>query len=117
AELPAWLVRLTAFVFAALWGSFFNVAIYRWPRGMSVVSPPSHCPHCGAPARWYRNIPMVGFLLLRGKAACCGAPLTARYVWVELLSVVLGLAVAERFFVRAPAGASLLWAGLETLFY
>jgi prepilin signal peptidase PulO-like enzyme (type II secretory pathway) len=62
ADLPAWLVRLTAFVFAALWGSFFNVAIHRWPRGMSVVSPPSHCPHCGATVRWYRNIPILGFL-------------------------------------------------------
>lgn len=117
ADLPAWLVRVTAFVFAALWGSFFNVAIYRWPRGMSVVSPPSHCPHCGADVPWYRNIPIVGFLLLRGKAGCCGAPLTSRYVWVELLSAVLGLAVAERFFVRAPAGASVVSAGIETLLY
>ena len=56
-DLPASFVRLAAFFFGALWGSFFNVAIHRWPRGMSVVSPPSHCPACGAPrcefeARW-----------------------------------------------------------------
>ena len=50
-DLPPWLIRGVAFVFGALWGSFFNVAIYRWPREMSVVSPPSHCPSCGAPVR------------------------------------------------------------------
>jgi leader peptidase (prepilin peptidase) / N-methyltransferase len=113
-DLPAWLVRLTAFLFGSLWGSFFNVAIYRWPRGMSVVKPPSHCPACGAPVRWYLNVPIFGYLLLRGKARCCGAPLTMRYVWVELLSGVLGLAVAERFFVGAEPSATAALAGLET---
>lgn len=101
-DLPAWFVRTLAFVFGALWGSFFNVAIYRWPRGMSVVKPPSHCPACGAPVAVYLNIPIVGYLLLRGRARCCGAKMTPRYAWVELLTAVLGLAVAERFFVRVP---------------
>lgn len=115
-DLPAWLVRGAAFVFGALWGSFFNVAIYRWPRGMSVVRPPSHCPACGAPVRWYLNVPVLGFLLLGGRARCCGSKLTARYVWVELLSAVLGLAVAERFFVRA-GDVPLATAAIETLLY
>jgi leader peptidase (prepilin peptidase)/N-methyltransferase len=100
-DISAPFVRVFAFVFGALWGSFFNVAIYRWPRGMSVISPPSHCPSCGAPVRWYLNVPIVGYALLKGRARCCGAPLTARYVWVELLTAVLFLAVAERFFVHA----------------
>lgn len=117
AELPAWLIRTAAFIFGALWGSFFNVAIYRWPRGMSVVKPPSHCPACGAPVRWYLNVPIVGYALLRGKAACCGAPMTPRYVFVEALTGVLGLAVAERFFVGAPEGTSALFAALETALY
>jgi leader peptidase (prepilin peptidase)/N-methyltransferase len=101
-DVSAPLIRIFAFVFGALWGSFFNVAIYRWPRGMSVISPPSHCPSCGAPVRWYLNVPIVGYALLRGRARCCGAPLTARYVWVELLTAVLFMAVAERFLVGAP---------------
>ncbi|MEY4514797.1 MAG: hypothetical protein RLZZ450_6919 [Pseudomonadota bacterium] len=116
-DLPVWLVRIVALLFGSLWGSFFNVAIYRWPRGMSVVKPPSHCPACGAPVRWYLNVPVLGYLLLRGRARCCGAKLTARYVWVELLTGVLGLAVAERFFVGADPGASAAAAGLETVLY
>jgi leader peptidase (prepilin peptidase)/N-methyltransferase len=115
-ELPAWLVRGVAFVFGALWGSFFNVAIYRWPRGMSVVSPPSHCPSCGAPVRWYLNVPIVGYALLRGRARCCGAKLTPRYAWVELLSAVLCLALAERYLVRA-AEAPLSDGLIETALY
>ncbi len=101
-DFPAWGVRGAAFVFGALWGSFFNVAIYRWPRAMSVVTPPSHCPGCGAPVQWRHNVPIVGYLLLRGKAACCGTKLTPRYAWVELLTAVLFVAVAEHFFIQAP---------------
>jgi leader peptidase (prepilin peptidase)/N-methyltransferase len=117
AEVPAWLVRLLSFVFGALWGSFFNVAIYRWPRDMPVVTPPSHCPACGAPVRWYLNVPVFGYLLLGGKARCCGAPMTPRYVWVELISAVLCVAVAERFMVRAAEGVSYQQGLLDTALY
>ncbi len=117
ADLPIWLVRGFAFVFGALWGSFFNVAIYRWPRGMSVVSPPSHCPSCGAPVRWYLNVPIVGYLLLGGRARCCGTKLTPRYVWVELLTAVLFAAVAGRVFGRAEPEADLQATLIETLLY
>jgi leader peptidase (prepilin peptidase)/N-methyltransferase len=117
ADLPAWLVRIMSFVFGALWGSFFNVAIYRWPRGMSVVTPPSHCPACGAPVRWYLNVPIVGYALLKGRARCCGAKLTPRYVWVEFITAVLSLAVAERFFVRASDGTTFHQGLLDTLLY
>ncbi|MDB4976127.1 MAG: hypothetical protein JWN48_4468 [Myxococcaceae bacterium] len=116
-DLPLWLVRTTAVVFGALWGSFFNVAIYRWPRGMSVVRPPSHCPSCGAPVRWYLNVPILGYVWMRGRARCCGAKLTPRYVWVEALSAVFGLAVAERFFVSAEATTLASQAGLDTALY
>ena len=115
-DLPAGFVRIVAFVFGSLWGSFFNVAIYRWPRGMSVVSPASHCPSCGAPVRWRDNVPILGYLILRGRARCCGATLTPRYAWVELLSAVLAMAVTERFFISAP-DVSLLSAALETGLY
>jgi leader peptidase (prepilin peptidase)/N-methyltransferase len=117
ADVPGWLIRLSSFVFGALWGSFFNVAIYRWPRDMSVVKPPSHCPACGAPVHWYLNVPVFGYLLLKGKARCCGAPMTPRYVWVELISAVLCVAVAERFFVRAAEGVSFQAGLLDTALY
>ncbi len=112
-----WLIRAFAFVFGALWGSFFNVAIYRWPRGMSVVHPPSHCPACGSPVRWYLNVPIVGYALLGGRARCCGAKLTPRYVWVELLTAVLFAATADRVFSRALFEADLNATLLETALY
>ncbi len=116
-DLPVWFVRSVAFLFGALWGSFFNVAIYRWPREMSVVSPPSHCPCCGAPVPWYRNVPIVAYLLQRGRAACCGAPMTPRYLLVEALSGVLCVAIAERYFVHAGALSHAGDAAARTLLY
>ena len=101
-DLPPWLFRAAAFVFGALWGSFFNVAIYRWPREMSVVSPPSHCPHCKAPIPAHRNVPILGYLLLRGRTACCRKKLNARYMLVELASGLLCVAIVERFLVGQP---------------
>jgi leader peptidase (prepilin peptidase) / N-methyltransferase len=112
-ELPIWLVRATAFLFGSLWGSFFNVAIYRWPRDMSVVTPPSHCPSCGVPVPPYRNVPILGYVFMRGKAPCCGAKLTPRYVVVEVLGAVLCTAVAERFIVGANPDVELVPALLE----
>jgi leader peptidase (prepilin peptidase) / N-methyltransferase len=116
-DVPAWLVLTSAFAFGAIWGSFFNVAIYRWPREMSVVRPPSTCPHCQAriPARY--NIPIVGYLLLRGRTACCRAPLSARYAVVEALSGVLCMAIAQRYIVGAVDETPLLHAGLTVLAY
>jgi leader peptidase (prepilin peptidase) / N-methyltransferase len=111
-DLSPWLVRAAAFVFGALWGSFFNVAIYRWPREMSVVSPPSHCPHCEKPVPAWRNVPIVGYLLLRGKTACCGKPLSPRYLLVELAGAVLAVAIAEQYLVRAAASTPLEEAAL-----
>jgi len=116
-ELPAWLARSFAFVLGATWGSFFNVAIYRWPREMSVVTPPSHCPACGAPVPGWRNVPILGYLLLRGKAACCGARMSPRYLFVELLSGVLAVAIAERFIVHAHRGAGLGEVGIEAVLW
>jgi leader peptidase (prepilin peptidase)/N-methyltransferase len=100
-----------------LWGSFFNVAIYRWPREMSVVSPPSHCPACGAPVPAWRNLPILAYLIQRGRAACCGATMTPRYLVVEVLTALLAVAVAERFVVGSPGDRSLLEACLEALVY
>ena len=112
-DLSPWILRAIAFVFGALWGSFFNVAIYRWPRDMSVVSPPSHCPHCKTPIPAHRNVPILGWLLLRGKAACCGARIGARYVLVEATSALLCVAVVEQFVIAQSPSASLTDAGVS----
>jgi leader peptidase (prepilin peptidase)/N-methyltransferase len=116
-ELPEWMARIVGVLFGAIWGSFFNVAIHRWPHGLSVIHPPSHCPHCGEriPAR--HNIPILSWLLLRGRAACCGATIPSRYFLVELSSAALCLALVERLVVRAPGETLLLHAGLEALVY
>lgn len=77
------------FVFGACLGSFANVVIYRLPQGKSVVLPGSHCYSCQAPIRWYDNIPLVSWLLLRGKCRQCGARFSFRYFFVELLMATL----------------------------
>jgi leader peptidase (prepilin peptidase)/N-methyltransferase len=84
-NIPLWFPRAFAIVFGLLWGSFLNVVIYRVPRGMSVVHPPSHCPSCGKPVRPWDNVPVFGYILLRGKARCCGAALSPRYPLVEAI--------------------------------
>lgn len=116
-EWPVTFVRIAAFLFGSLWGSFFNVCIYRWPREMSVVRPPSHCPACGAAIPPYRNVPIFGYLFLRGRAACCGAPLSPRYLFVEVISGLLCLACFERWFVDAAAGREAGAAVVEALLY
>jgi leader peptidase (prepilin peptidase)/N-methyltransferase len=117
AEIPRWFAWLAAFAWGAAWGSFFNVAIYRWPREMSVVTPPSHCPACGAPIPAWGNIPIFGWLLLRGRAACCGTSVSPRYPLVELLSAILCVAIAELWIVRSEHGTLLLHATVEALLY
>jgi leader peptidase (prepilin peptidase)/N-methyltransferase len=74
-------------------GSFLNVVIYRVPRGESVVHPGSHCPGCDQPIRARHNVPVVGWLLLRGRCADCQTAISARYPLVELLTALLFVAV------------------------
>ncbi len=86
-----WFFPGLAFVFGACIGSFLNVVIYRVPAGQSIVRPGSHCA-CGAPIAWHDNIPILSWLLLRGRARCCGRHFSARYPFVELLTALLFLA-------------------------
>ena len=74
-------------------GSFLNVVAWRLPRQESVVLPPSHCPHCGTHLAWFENIPVLGWLVLRGHCRHCGAPISPRYPAVELLCAGLWVAV------------------------
>jgi leader peptidase (prepilin peptidase)/N-methyltransferase len=78
-------------------GSFLNVVIHRVPDGASIVRPGSHCPHCGSAVRRRHNVPVLGWLLLRGRCADCRAPISARYPLVEAGTAALFVAVAARF--------------------
>lgn len=80
------------FTFGCIVGSFLNVVIHRLPLEQSIVSPPSHCPHCQYSIPWYLNVPLVTWLYLRGKCANCGAAISARYFLVELLTGLAYLA-------------------------
>ena len=76
-----WFFPAAAFIFGTLIGSFLNVCIYRIPAGKSVIHPGSHCA-CGQPVRWFDNIPVLSWFILRGKARCCGRPYSFRYAFV-----------------------------------
>ena len=91
------LVSGFAFAMGACIASFLNVVIWRVPRGESIVSPPSHCPKCGAAIRWYQNIPILSWLALRGKCANCKAPISPRYILVETLGGILFWLVFMRY--------------------
>ncbi|HEX5580241.1 MAG TPA: prepilin peptidase [Gemmatimonadaceae bacterium] len=86
-----------AFTVGAAIGSFLNVCVARWPAGESVVSPRSRCPGCGHQIRWHENVPVLGWLLLRGRCASCGGRISAQYPAVELL-VGLGWLAAVMAF-------------------
>ena len=116
-DFPPWFLRPLAAVFGLLWGSFVNVVIYRVPREMSVAHPPSSCGACGARIRPYDNIPVLSWLLLRGKARCCGARISPRYLIVELIGGAIGLATLEVVVRAMPPDASLLRAGALFLAY
>ncbi|HEU6448702.1 MAG TPA: prepilin peptidase [Verrucomicrobiae bacterium] len=88
---------LCFFVFGCIVGSFLNVCIYRMPLGLSVVSPPSHCPHCKYSIPFYLNVPLVTWLSLGGKCKNCGAKISPRYFIVELLTGLAFLACWLKF--------------------
>src|SRR5207245_2794531 len=91
-----------AFILGTILGSFLNVVIYRLPRNLSIVRPGSRCPHCQTPIRPQDNIPLVSFLVLRGRCRVCRAPIGWRYPLVEAVSGGLLAGVWLRF---APGGA------------
>jgi leader peptidase (prepilin peptidase)/N-methyltransferase len=98
-------------LFGLLFGSFANVVIWRVPRGESIVSPGSHCPTCDTPVAWYDNVPIVSWLVLRGRCRHCHEPIALRYPLVEAASGALFLLAALVWGagVRALFGAALFW--------
>ena len=94
---------LVVFLVGLVLGSFYNVLIYRLPRNVSVVFPSSHCPHCGAKIRWYDNIPLLSFLILRGRCRDCGERISFQYPLVELSSGLLALLSYQRWGLSPDA--------------
>jgi leader peptidase (prepilin peptidase) / N-methyltransferase len=93
-----------AFLLGLLIGSFLNVCIYRMPRDISVFNPTrSHCPNCDHVIRWYDNVPVLSFLILRGKCRDCKAPILLRYPLVEILTGAVFCGSVLVFGVTAPA--------------
>jgi leader peptidase (prepilin peptidase)/N-methyltransferase len=90
------LLAFYAFAIGAIVGSFLNVVIHRYPREESIVFPPSHCPHCRARIRWFDNVPVASYLLLRGKCRACRGPIAIRYPLVELANGLFYLAIYLR---------------------
>ena len=87
------LLAIFATAFGAIVGSFLNVVIHRYPREESIVFPPSHCPHCNVPIRWYDNFPILSFLVLLGRCRACRQPISWRYPLVELANALFYLAI------------------------
>ncbi|MHC4834313.1 MAG: prepilin peptidase, partial [Planctomycetota bacterium] len=106
-EIASWVVwSLFVFAFGASLGSFMNVVAWRLPRGGSIVSPPSRCPTCAGRLSWRENLPVLGWLLLRGRCRFCGERIGVQYLLVELL---LGGLFVAAFVVCYLPGAGDWW--------
>ncbi len=102
-------VSIILFIFGLAVGSFLNVCIWRLPRGESIISPVSHCPHCGRPISVKDNIPILSYLVLRGKCRYCGGRISPQYFLVELATAVL--------FVLVFLEYGLGWGLVSSLFF
>jgi leader peptidase (prepilin peptidase)/N-methyltransferase len=90
-------------LFGLIFGSFLNVCIYRLPRNESVVLPSSHCPHCQHPIRWYDNVPLLSYLLLRGRCRDCRARISPLYPTVEALTAIVFVLTFREYGLSAEA--------------
>ena len=100
-----------AFALGACLGSFLNVCIWRIPRGESVVTAPSHCTSCGTEIRWFDNLPVISYIVLRGRCRTCHAPYSCRYAVVEALTGLLFVAILLKAALvrQVPAVIPLYW--------
>jgi len=96
-HLTSFWIDLIVFVVGLCIGSFLNVVIVRLPNRESIVFPASKCPNCGYKLRWWENIPLISFILLRGKCSKCSAPISIRYPIVELLTAILSVCLWFRY--------------------
>lgn len=100
----SWYPAFLAAIFGLMAGSFLNVVVYRLPRGRSIVRPRSACPGCGRPIPWHENVPVLGWIALRGRCRGCGGRISPRYPVVELLGALLALLCLWRFGPSFEAG-------------
>ena len=91
------MLNVISVLFGAMIGSFLNVCICRVPEGKSIVTPGSHCPRCGKAIRWYDNLPLISFLLLRGRCRHCHGSISVQYPLVEGVTALLSLLLFMRF--------------------
>ena len=89
--------KVFVFIFGLIVGSFLNVCIYRMPKGQSIVMPASHCPDCVKPIKWYDNIPVISYFILRGRCRHCSTRISLRYPLVEVLTGVMAFYVFSVF--------------------
>lgn len=104
--MPEAIIYIFVFAFGAAAGSFLNVCIRRVPEGGSIVSPGSRCPGCSTPIRFYDNVPIVSYIVLRGRCRECGAPISPEYPIVEALTAALTVLLFMRF---GPSGALVVY--------
>ncbi|PKY11901.1 prepilin peptidase [Acidithiobacillus marinus] len=110
---------ITGYIFVGLFGlligSFLNVVVHRVPRRESIIRPASHCPHCGHVLRAWENIPVLSWLLLRGRCHDCGSPIAWRYPALELLTGLFSVVVAWQWAIHHAM--SLRWSLLPALLF
>ena len=91
------MLYLISIIFGAMVGSFLNVCIFRLPKEESIIWPGSHCPHCKKPIRFYDNIPLISYFLLRGKCRYCKGPISLQYPLVEGITALSSLLLIMKF--------------------
>ena len=92
-----WMIYIAVFIFGLIIGSFLNVVIYRVPRNQSIINPPSHCPHCNTKLKWYDMIPLLSYIILKGKCRYCGTKISFQYPLVEFLAGITFVIVFQKF--------------------
>ena len=110
-EAVNWLIGVWLFAFGGVIGSFLNVVVYRLPTGMSVVEPGSHCPACKVPIRWFDNVPIFSWIILRGRCRDCRSEIAMRYPIVE--GITAGLFLLLGAVECLGGGANLPLQGVE----
>jgi leader peptidase (prepilin peptidase)/N-methyltransferase len=94
-----------AIFWGGIWGSFFNVCIFRIPQKLSILKPSSFCPKCKTKIQWYDNIPIFSFILLKGKCRNCRAKISLQYPLIEFLSIILSVSLCYMFLISSsPSG-------------
>jgi leader peptidase (prepilin peptidase)/N-methyltransferase len=110
-----WPFLITLGAFGAILGSFLNACVFRLPRGVSMIRPPSACPRCGTHIRWYDNVPVFGWLALRGRCRRCREQISPRYPIVEALTALVFILLALRYGATPALMPALLFAWMMLL--